>query len=58
MIPAPDLARLRKHVSDRVALGALTMAATAVQLGISRSRRCALCHRRGRYGAVGEPPRV
>jgi transposase len=49
--PAHGLARLRKHVLDRVARGELTMTEAARQLGCSRSR---LYQRRDRYERYGE----
>ena len=38
MAPAYSLARLRKHVLDRVARGEVTMSRAAAELGCSRSR--------------------
>jgi transposase len=57
MAPAHSLARLRKHVLDRVARGELTMTEAARQLGCSRSRLYQLRDRYERYGEAGLLPK-
>jgi transposase InsO family protein len=57
MAPEHSLARLRKHVLDRVARGEVTMVAAAGQLGCSRSRLYQLRDRYRRYGEVGLFPK-
>jgi transposase InsO family protein len=57
MAPAHTLARLRKHVLDRVARGEVTMVEAAGQLGCSRSRLYQLRDRYHRYGEVGLFPK-
>ena len=57
MAPAHSLARLRKHVLDRVARGEITMTEAARQLGCSRSRLYELRHRYERYGPAGLLPK-
>ena len=53
MAPAHSLARLRKHVLDRVARREVTMVEAARQLGCSRSRLYELKDRYERYGEAG-----
>ena len=57
MAPAHSLARLRKHVLDRVARREITMVEAARQLGCSRSRLYELKVRYERYGEVGLFPK-
>jgi transposase InsO family protein len=57
MAPAHTLARLRKHVLDRVARGEVTMVEAARQLGVSRSRLYELRDRYHRYGEAGLLPK-
>lgn len=57
MAPAHTLARLRKHVLDRVARHEITMVEAARQLGVSRSRLYELKDRYERYGEVGLLPK-
>ena len=57
MAPAHSLARLRKHVLDRVVRGEITMVEAARQLGCSRSRLYELRDRYHRYGEAGLLPK-
>lgn len=57
MAPTHSLARLRKHVLDRVARGEVTMVEAARQLGCSRSRLYELKGRYERYGEAGLFPK-
>ena len=57
MAPAHSLARLRKHVLDRVARREVTMVEAARQLGCSRSRLYELKDRYERYGEAGLFPK-
>ncbi|MBO0829003.1 MAG: transposase [Streptosporangiales bacterium] len=57
MAPADSLARLRKHVLDRVARGEITMVEASRQLGVSRSRLYELRDRYQRYGEAGLFPK-
>jgi transposase InsO family protein len=57
MAPAHTLARLRKHVLDRVARHEITMVEAARQLGVSRSRLYELKDRYERYGEAGLLPK-
>jgi transposase InsO family protein len=57
MAPGHTLARLRKHVLDRVARGEITMVEAARQMGCSRSRLYELKARYERYGEAGLLPK-
>lgn len=57
MAPGHSLARLRKHVLDRVARGEVSMSEAARQLGCSRSRLYELRARYERYGEAGLLPK-
>ena len=57
MAPAHSLARLRKHVLDRVARREVTMVEAARQLGCSRSLLYELKDRYERYGEAGLFPK-
>jgi transposase InsO family protein len=57
MAPGDTLARLRKHVLDRVARREITMVEASRQLGVSRSRLYELKDRYERYGEAGLLPK-
>ena len=57
MAPAESLARLRKHVLDRVTRGGVTVATACREAGISRGRYYQLRRRYLAYGEAGLRPR-
>lgn len=57
MVPAESLARLRKHVLDRITRGGVTVAQACRETGISRARYYQLRRRYLAYGEAGLRPR-
>ena len=57
MVPGESLARLRKHVLDRVTRGGVTVAQACREAGISRGRYYQLRRRYLQYGEVGLRPK-
>lgn len=57
MAPADSLARLRKHVIDRVARGEVTVAKVCREAGISRARYYQFRRRCLAYGEAGLRPK-
>ena len=57
MAPAESLARLRKHVLDRVTRGGVTVATACREAGISRGRYYQLRRRYLAYGEAGLRPK-